>query len=256
MVSLRHHFQTVKLLTFVSAIYMKNKFGFLPPPTREVPLKSDNQCFGEDDKYALRDLAMSHIQDFCTQLGNTYKPGTTSSFAVQYNEGLPEHVELKAEWGHSSAHLSADDVEAQCMDSIPHIIDDCDTTTRWKHGGAHIWGDEAYVYYVTPKHERPTPAPEKVPGKCDVWYKFWYDEFYIYGGGWAGDDHGQSVLLPRLRDCGVVSEWRFDYYPDIQSDGMEWNAYGRIPIGAQQWDCVRKAVVAAGGPADIGCGGS
>jgi hypothetical protein len=36
---------------------------------------------------------------------------------------------------------------------------------------------------------------------------------------------------------------------------MEWNAYGRLPIGSQMWDCVRKAVVDSGGPSDIGCGG-
>jgi hypothetical protein len=233
---------------------MKNKFGFLPPPTRAVPLKSKTECFGEDDKYVDSDLTESYIKDYCQKLGEHYKPGSAGSFSEPYAEGKPEHFEMKMEWK-SSAHLAANSVEDQCIDSMPKLIKDCDKGSRWKLGGAVIWGDETYVYYITPKHERPLPAPGKLPGKCDVWYKFLWDSFTVYGGGWAGNDHGQNKLLPNLRRCGALTKWKFEYLEEPFEDGMEWKATGRLPIGAQQWNCVRKAVVDSGGPSDVVCHG-
>lgn len=84
-----------------------------------------------------------------------------------------------------------------------------------------------------------------------------YDEFYIYGGLWADTDHGQEKLMPSLRHCGVVSESAFDYLlnPDDSGADYEWRAYGRLPVGAQQWIRVKQAVIDSGGPGDIVCGG-
>lgn len=237
---------------FVNAIFFKNKFGFLPPPTRQKKLEGQLDCGGEDFRYSDASLAERHVAPFCEKLGDTYKTNTQGELAEQYDEGKPEHVEMRAVWKQPT-QLPPDEVEAKCKESLLHTIHGCDTNSHWKHGGVYTWGDGNYEYYFTPKRDRPA-QPDKVPGKCDVWYKFWYDEFYIYGGGWAGHDHGQEKLLPNLRRCGVVSEWRFDYREDPQ-DEIEWEAYGRIPIGAQQWDCVRQAVVDSGGPSDIGCGG-
>lgn len=146
-----------------------------------------------------------------------------------------------------------------CLSTMPKLFHGCDTSSKWKHGGAYTFtqgGEDIYTFYVEPRHERPFPIPESPFGKCDVWYKFFYDEFYLYGGLFAGSDFGQSALLPNLRRCGVVSEWRFDYRVEPSDDGTEWEAYGRLPIGSQMWDCVRSAMVDSGGPSNIGCGGS
>jgi hypothetical protein len=180
------------------------------------------------------------------------QPNTQGELAEQYDEGNSEHVEMRAVW-RQPTQLPPDEVGAKCKESLLHTIYGCDINSHWKYGGVYTWGNESYAYYFAPKRDRPA-QPDKVSGKCDVWYKFWYDEFCIYGGGWASHDHSQEKPLPNFRRCGVVSEWRFDYRDDPQDD-IEWEAYGRMPIGAQQWDCVRQVVVDSGGPSDIGCEG-
>lgn len=234
------------------AIYMKKKFGFLPPPSRQKPLEPNLECYGDGDEWVEAKLAEAHIDGFCEKAAEKFKEKEGRWFAEEYSEDTPEHVEFKLEWGHTL--MPPDEVEAQCMESMPKILHHCDTDSGYKHGAAMTWGDEEFVYYINPKHER--PAMDEPAGSCDVYYKFLYDEFWIYGAGWAGDDHGQSELLPNLRRCGVVSSWTFEYYDEYSDAGMEWKAKGKLPVGAHQWDCVRQAVVDSGGPPNLGCGGS
>ncbi|KAF2468348.1 uncharacterized protein BDR25DRAFT_344341 [Lindgomyces ingoldianus] len=242
---------------FVNAVFFTSKFGFLPPPQREVPLTGKLECGGANNEYVDK-TQDKYIEDFCTNVAAEYQPGSIGEIARQYDEGLPEHVRFRF-YRRPGGKLLPNEIKKQCTDTMPKIFHECDTSTNWKHGGAYTFSkgqDDIYTYYVEPRHERPDPIPTKLPGKCDVWYKFWYDEFYIYGGLWAGNDWGQGQLLPNLRRCGIVSEWRFTYKEEPDKDGVEWEAYGRLPIGAQQWNCVRQAVVDSGGPSDIGCGGS
>lgn len=84
-------------------------------------------------------------------------------------------------------------------------------------------------------------------------YKFLYNSVWIHGGGWADDEDRRNLLADNVRRCGVVTKWTFDWYEDASSDGMEWEAYGRLPIGGQMGGCVRQAIVDSGGPSDVEC---
>jgi hypothetical protein len=248
---------------FLMAAYWETRFGFLPPPDQLSPYHDKKECYPNDSfDYFFRDDGRAHVEEFCNEAAAKYKMGTTSSFDKNFNIGTAEETAWTFGWK-SNGIQDGEAVLDKCLAVMAELIDGCDTdSATWKHGGGFTWAtdpgspDAEYSFSVRAQKERNWPIGAK-KGKCDVWYKFpFYDEFYIYGGGFAGGDFGQNALLPNLRRCGPVHEWRFDYYPEIQDDGMEWNAYGRLPVGAQQWDCVRRAMVDSGSQGDIGCGGS
>lgn len=223
---------------------------------REVPLTETQDCVGEENQY-VDSIQDKHIADFCDQIAAEYTPNSIGEIARQYDEGKPDHVQLRF-YRRLGGKLGPNAVKEQCLDTMPKLFHGCDTSSKWKHGGVYTFSqgdDDLYTYYVEPRHVRPDPIPEKTIGLCDVWYKFFYDEFYISGGLFAGNDFGQDKLLPNLRRCGVVSEWRFDYKDEPDNNNVEWDAYGRLPIGSQMWGCVRQAMIDAGGPSDMGCGG-
>ncbi|KAF2869219.1 hypothetical protein BDV95DRAFT_621072 [Massariosphaeria phaeospora] len=243
---------------FVNAIHFKNKFGFLPPPERENPLKVNKECYDGGNRYVDKDLAEKWANDFCPNAAEKYKQGERSSYDEQYAEDKPDHVEFAAKWA-ASGRWSAAVFEDKCLDVLPDLVTGCDGASRWKTGGVSRFqdgDDDIYTFMFTPKHDRPSPVPSEAPGWCDVYFKFPapYNEFYIYGGLWAGNDHGQGQLLPNVRRCGVVTDWEFEYYEEPDKDGYEWKAWGKIPIGAQQWGCIANAVKDSHGP-EITCGG-
>ncbi|KAF2036697.1 hypothetical protein EK21DRAFT_106011 [Setomelanomma holmii] len=247
-------------IQFVNDIYWNNKFNNNLPPRRPEAVKADLQCIGGGEKY-VNQVVDANIQDFCTRASESYHPSSDGRTYYYYNKGTPEEDQFEPH-SYLDRDIDGRNVYEQCIDVMPQIIHGCDKQSQWKYGGAIYFnqadGKTQYEYSIAPQKDRPTPIPDKVSGKCDVWYKFpYYDEFFIYGAQFAATDFGQDKLLPNLRRCGVVSEWAFDYQenPDGTQGNYEWRAYGRIPIGAQQWDCVRQAVVNAGGPSDIGCGG-
>ena len=59
--------------------------------------------------------------------------------------------------------------------------------------------------------------------------------------------------MKELRGCGALTNWNFEYYDKPASDGTEWHAWGRLPIGTRR--CVSRAIKSSGG-LDAGCGGS
>ncbi|KAF1817297.1 hypothetical protein P152DRAFT_14723 [Eremomyces bilateralis CBS 781.70] len=241
---------------FVNAVFFTSKFGFLPPPAKKEPLDEELQCFGYDNEYVDKSQD-KFIKDFCHKVAAEYKPFSSGRIEHEYDEGLPGQVRFKLHRT-SDGTLPSDEVERQCNSAMSKIFHGCDTSTNWKHGGAYAFTKdkkEIYTYLVEPARSRPDPIPAKLPGTCDVWYKFWHAEFFIHGGLWAEGDYGQDKLLPNLRRCGVVTAWKFEYREESDKDNLEWYAYGHLPVGAQQWNCVRQAVVDSGGPPDIGCGG-
>ncbi|KAH8727070.1 hypothetical protein GQ44DRAFT_758170 [Phaeosphaeriaceae sp. PMI808] len=247
---------------FVNAVFFTSKWGFLPPPAREEKLKEELECYNGGNAYVDKGQD-KHIEDFCNKVAAEYQPGSFGEITKQYNEGTPEHFQLKFSRD-QTGKLPSNDVKKQCTDTVPKLFHGCDTSSGWKHGGAYTFrkGEgnnrkDVYAYSFDPKRDRPNPIPAKLPSKCDVWFKFFngYDEVFVSGGLWAGDDWGQSRLLPNLRRCGALTGWRFDYRAEPGKDGLEWDAFATLPIGHQQWNCVRQAVVDSGGAADIGCGG-
>jgi hypothetical protein len=243
-------------------VYFTSKFGFLPPPEKITPLDERLECYGGGNAYVDKGQD-KHSEEFCTKVAAEYQPGSSGEIAVQFNEGTPEHVQFKF-IRDTRGKILPNDIKAQCISAIGKLFHGCDTSSGWKYGGGYTFSEgkddkrvDVYSYSVDPRRDRPSPIPEKLPSHCDVWFKFFngYDEFFVSGGLWAGDDWGQSKLLPNLRRCGLVMSWKFEYRAEPGQDGLEWDAYGTLPIGAQQWNCVRQAVVDSGGAPDIGCGG-
>jgi hypothetical protein len=240
---------------FVNAVYFTKEFGFLPKPEKEA-LVEQVDCWGEEDQYIDKNQD-KHIADFCNKVTDEYEPGSFGEIIHEYDEGTPDHVRFRL--FRRLGRLPSEDVNAQCLDALPKIFHhNCDTDSQWKHGGSVTYnkGDEAaYTWYMEPRHARPLPIPAKASAKCEVWWKATHVEFFISGGLWAGDDYGQSQLLPNLRGCGDVTAWTFDYNEEPKEDGREWEAYGRLPYWGDQWGCVRQAMIDAGADGDFGCGG-
>lgn len=124
---------------------------------------------------------------------------------------------------------------------------------NWKHGG-NMKDNNGVSYTITPNANR-TPPPDQTFGSCTSWYKVLWASFDVYGGGWANSDFGQDPggVLAQMRGCGAVTGWGFDYFDTPVSDGTEWHAYGRLPIGTR--GCVGSAVASSGGFGG-GCGGN
>lgn len=160
----------------------------------------------------------------------------------------------------TTGKILPNDIKAQCTTSMSKLFHSCDTQSGWKHGGAYTFSEgkdnnrvDVYTYFMDPKHVRPDPPPARLPSSCDVYYKFLYDEFFVSGGLWAGDDEGMSRFRSNIRRCGAVTAWKFKYKTEPDSNGFEWDAYGTLPIG-RQWNCVRQAIVDSGGAPDVVCG--
>ncbi|KAF2108566.1 hypothetical protein BDV96DRAFT_587435 [Lophiotrema nucula] len=247
---------------FVNAIHFTDLFGYLPPPRREVPITETHECFpqtGEAQLYVDK-FQDQHIADFCNKIAAEYTPGSIGEMVHEYDVDKPEHVRMRF-YRRPGGKLGAAAVQAQCLDTMPKLFHGCDTSSKWKHGGVHTFSqgdDDIYTYYLEPRHTRPDPIPDSPPALCNVWSKFAHVEFTISGGLFAGNDHGQGTLLPSLRTCGVVTDWEFHYKDSGEPDenNIEWDATGSLPLGSQMWGCVRWAMIQAGAPESLGCGGS
>lgn len=243
------------MILTISAIYYKNRFGFLPPPAPIVPLKEVTECVGTTGEYIDSAILDKHREDFCTQVNAKYDAGLPGSVARTYAEGTPSEFNFELNWS-NRATFSKYAVDQQCLDAISRITHNCDTTSYWKYGGYYTISsdaDELYTYLIKPKKERPSPPSTTLPASCKLAYKFFYNSVWIRGGGWADDEDRRNALADNVRKCGVVTAWKFDWYEEASSDGMEWEAYGRLSIWGRMWECVRQAIVDSGGPGDVEC---
>ncbi|KAI1640781.1 hypothetical protein F4809DRAFT_637233 [Biscogniauxia mediterranea] len=88
-----------------------------------------------------------------------------------------------------------------------------------------------------------------VSTSCDVWYKFFFNEFDVRGRGLKDALLGPALdgagLRDRVNHCGDVTSWGFEYTPN--DPNYDWHAWGRTPIGTRS--CIGSAVVAVGGSA-------
>lgn len=80
----------------------------------------------------------------------------------------------------------------------------------------------------------------------------------LAGAGWSTYDYGQETIIPSMKGClGLgITEWKFDYFDEPDSDGMEWKSTFQTPVSVNN-RCFKNNKVAfgAGGCTD-GCGGS
>jgi hypothetical protein len=151
--------------------------------------------------------------------------------------------------------------EAECNRQLKATSDNCDgndpaNPMNWKGGGTTTITstnpDLKVLYHITPKSTRQA-LPNKPGGSCDVRYKTLFDEFWIWGNGYATSDYGQKSngLQQQLKGCDGLTSWSFDY--GLGNDGREWSAHGRLLIGKA--GCVGRAIASAGGPSGVDCSG-
>lgn len=163
-----------------------------------------------------------------------------------------DEVSIAVDWPSGSAIPFN---EADCDKYLNTVSDGCDgndpsNPMNWKGGGT-IYVDTA-SYHIDPRATR-QPLPNKPNGSCDVQYKFIYDEFWIWGNGYAGSDYGQGDggLFQQIKGCNGLTDWSFTY--GLGSDGREWSAHGKLLIGKAA--CVGRAIASAGGPQGVDCSG-
>lgn len=118
---------------------------------------------------------------------------------------------------------------------------------NWKAGGT-ISVDNA-AYRITPTSPR-QQLPNKPGGGCDVTGKNGFDEFWIWGNGYATWDYGkrEGGLLQQIDGCKDLAGWSFEY--GLGDDGREWSAHGMLSNGEGR--CLARAIKSAGGP-EVNC---
>ncbi|KAL5593593.1 hypothetical protein FOBRF1_012695 [Fusarium oxysporum] len=132
-------------------------------------------------------------------------------------------------------------------------VDDCyhidNDPSDYKGGGQTVVGSSNYQ--VLPGSLRSPSRYGKQAG-CDSTYKFSFNDYWVWGHGWASSDHGEE-LNKQIKGCALLPDtWKFTY--GIGDDGREWTA--RFRTGVFQKRCVGNAVGKASGFGDFGCAGS
>lgn len=120
---------------------------------------------------------------------------------------------------------------------------------NWK-GGSTISGDTVSCP-IDPKATR-QPLPKNSIGSCNVQYKFLYDEFWVWGSGYAGSGYGQSDggLLQQFRGCGSLTD-SSSY--GLRSDSRERTIQGKVLIGKAR--SVGSVIGSADDPQGVQCSG-
>ena len=219
---------------------------------------SNVQCNGlSTDSYLDQSTLASNIQDFCTKSVGQKIAKSGSAFTQDYNKGTPDWVTLTTTWPTGVYDFQI--FQDECNYYLGVVTNGCNVPNgdsnpmNWKHGGS-ISDHNNVTYTVKPNANRPS-APSAPLGNCKSWYKFLWATFDVYGAGFANSDYGQASggLLDQIRGCGAVTGWNFEYNTSPSSDGTEWHAWGKLPIGTRR--CVGRAVKSAGGFTG-GCGGN
>ncbi|KAI1115450.1 hypothetical protein F5Y14DRAFT_129786 [Nemania sp. NC0429] len=231
-----------------------------PTPTGAPDSKPTNDlhCNGlESKKYMSADTLAGNIKAFCkTAVAQGVQDKDTGAISRNYNPGTLDEVDISVDWP-SGVKIPFD--EAECNKQLIATSDGCDgndpaNPMDWKAGGTTTitsTNPDLKVYYnVKPKAPR-QPLPNTPGGSCDVRYKFIYDEFKIWGNGYATSDFGHNGLLQQLKGCDGLTGWNFNY--GLGDDGREWTAGGHLLIGKA--GCVAHAIASAGGPSGVHCSG-
>ncbi|KAJ5621957.1 SGNH hydrolase [Penicillium herquei] len=212
-------------------------------------------------KYASDYSLYSNTADFCSSVkSNAPSNGRTNwEYEKTYYSGTLDESTFKLQLANGASEFDED----SCNTAVNSILDDCDgndasNPMNFKFGGTLV--DGSYTYTISPQRSnRPWPVPTEPTGSCKGKYKFLWDSYDIYGTGWASWDSGQKSLRPNSTNCfGLgLTKWKFEYYDEPDSNGMEWHASFRSPIWTRS-RCFNnnKVQSGAGGPSSGGCSGN
>ncbi|OIW34633.1 hypothetical protein CONLIGDRAFT_688528 [Coniochaeta ligniaria NRRL 30616] len=172
----------------------------------------------------------------------------SGSIARRYNQGTMDEVSLGIDYAPGL------DFKPNMPDCVRYMLaeltDGCDgndpnNPENFKGGGTMKVGPVAYQ--IGPQTAR-QPAKSGLQGGCDGTYKVLWDEFTMWGNGFASSDFG-AALKGQVDDCALLpNTWDFQY--GLGSDGREWG--GQVPHGRVP----ERAGKEAGAPGDFGCSGS
>ncbi|GAW21129.1 hypothetical protein ANO14919_106460 [Xylariales sp. No.14919] len=193
-----------------------------PTPTVVPPSEPTNDlhCNGHGSNiYMSADTLAGKIEAFCqTAVAQGVQDKDSGSIFRNYNPGTLDEVDIAVDWP-SGVNIPFD--EPECNKRLKATSDDCDgndpaNPMNYKGGGTTTITstnpDLKVLYHITPKQNR-QPLPNTPGGSCNVAYKFLYDEFWIWGNGYATSDFGQQSngLLRRLKGCDRLTGWNFNY---------------------------------------------
>lgn len=205
------------------------------------------------DIYVERDDVKSLIEnEFCPD-ATVRRDLQQDSFSISrtYNEGTPNKVTLSMdlETGSSVKHNGDD-----CIKYLMMAVDGCDPSSEvnpanYKAGGLITIGGDRYR--VSPGTLR-SAAEKGKQAACDSAYKVFFNEYWVWGHGWASSDNGKS-LQDEVKGCALLPDtWSFEY--GLGDDGREWTA--KFRTGVFQKSCVGNALKTAAGIDGVGCHGS
>lgn len=177
----------------------------------------------------------------------------SGSISRRYNQGTMDEVALGIDYAPDL------DFRPNMPDCVRYLLaeltDGCDgndpdhNPENYKCGGTMKVGPVAYQ--IWPQAVRQS-AKSGLQGGCDGTYKVLWDEFTMWGHGFASSDSG-AALKGQVDDCALLPDtWDFQY--GLGSDGREWTA--KFRTGVFQKHCVGQAGKEAGAPGDFECRGS
>lgn len=211
------------------------------PPA--LPELDNNNCHGVSGDYWVRsrDTAVDNANDFCHQ----------DDRSKRYNIGSANELEFSATNLVDESKRPKDDPD--CLARLRDgVIDGCDNDDRINNPHNYKFGStltttDGWSYRMTPL------AKQVVGVTCDVSYRFFFDSFEIRGKNLPDAYLGPNGerLQDHLAECGVLTEWRFEFTPDDCC--FQWYASGQLPIGNK--DCIGDALLAAGGNSRGNCHG-
>lgn len=190
--------------------------------------------------------------DFCSSAdGQRGMQQDWFSLSRVYNDGTPDKVTLSISLAPGT---NVEQIREGCIKYLMMAVDGCDTSplgnpANYKGGGMTTVGDDRY--HVSPGSLRGAAELGNQAG-CDSTYKIYFNEYWVWGHGWASSDSGRS-FKDEVEGCALLPDtWSFEY--GLGSDGREWTA--KFRTGVFQKSCVGNAVGTAAGMSVVGCDGS
>jgi hypothetical protein len=226
--------------------------GHNPPETADVNTNNYvKTCAGlASNKYVSREtLRAAIVNDFCPT-SNKY-----GLISMRFKKDTMDDVLISGTipWSNINYRPTIDNCERWML---AEITDGCDgnnptgNPANYKGGGDLVLFPNI-TFRIEPQTVR-QPAVKGVQGSCDSTYKFYFNDYVMWGHGWASDDFGEG-LKGQIAACALLpNTWDFQY--GLGSDGREWTA--KFRTGVFQRRCVTAAAKESGANENFGCNGS
>ncbi|OIW27885.1 hypothetical protein CONLIGDRAFT_634211 [Coniochaeta ligniaria NRRL 30616] len=201
------------------------------------------------NKYVARETLRSAIEDdFCNKNLN-------APVSIRYHEGSMEDVTVHLEYYHDNPDPSVL-TQASCRQNLLEITDGCsipdvhDNPLNFKAGGVASLGGATYRIEPQSLRQPASRAYDQDGNGCNCVYKFWYDDFTVWGHGWISEDFGVAFREKLKAKCSLNGQtWTFNY--GLGDDGREWTAWFRTTVF--QSSCVSGVAKEFGANEDFNC---